>query len=150
MRESLTIGVKGKGKCFFCPENWKQESENRVAKAWFHEMQSFEFSQNSATECYAYKVRSARSEKGRCGYKLNVRDLWFDVVAACGPTAANSKSTFAFCRFGSLQGTCLFVWCFKINKLASLEATLVRNSVNWLTHSALFKCRATSSAKNYI
>ena len=36
-----------------------------------------------------------------------------------------------------------------INKLASLEATLVRNSAHPLTHSLTgVKCRATSVAKN--
>ena len=37
------------------------------------------------------------------------------------------------------------------NKLASLEATLVRNFAHWLTDSLTeVKCRATSVAKNYI
>ena len=34
------------------------------------------------------------------------------------------------------------------NKLASLEATLVRNSAHSLTYSLTLKCRATSVAKN--
>ena len=44
---------------------------------------------------------------------------------------------------------------FKENKLASLEATLVRNSAHPLTHSLTHlltgvKCRATSVAKNWV
>ena len=47
-------------------------------------------------------------------------------------------STVIFCMYVSSK-----------NKLASLEATLVRNSAHLLTHSLTgVKCRATSVAKN--